>query len=397
MSMKCMYRSKKNEDGFASIVIALILIIVLALLTTGFAQLARREQQNSIDKELANQAYYAAETGINDLYNAIFVSKTINNTTLYTNPVSYTNNTCLTTNQYQQLGLPPASIDSNTNTSVTCAMVNLTPNNLSWNLTPSQPETLVFQSMSGPNTPAAISSMTISWDSADGHTTYPNSTTNGNFLPDSGINSWNPSTSSQPANSRPVLGISITPMGNGTGLTRDDLIGSTYYAYLYPAAAESCPAPPNIALSSSCNYTTVIGNQSLQAAILDGGCGVGYSPYSCNVTIRGLPNTANDTWYLIHLFDYYDDATVTNTATLASGSPTPADFSGQAVIDVTGKTQNVLKRVQVVASNSPSASGYAIEGSVCKRQQTWPGTTNYIDLSGNNDNDNHDPVCNLSN
>ena len=61
-------KSGWNEEGFASIVIALILIIVLSLLTIGFAQLARREQQTALSKQLANQAQYAAESGINDAY-----------------------------------------------------------------------------------------------------------------------------------------------------------------------------------------------------------------------------------------------------------------------------------------------------------------------------------------
>src|SRR5665213_2637815 len=61
----------RNQQGFASIVIALILIIVLALLTVGFAQLARREQQTALDKQKAVQANYAAESGINAAYQDI--------------------------------------------------------------------------------------------------------------------------------------------------------------------------------------------------------------------------------------------------------------------------------------------------------------------------------------
>src|SRR5580658_8830161 len=72
--MKMMHKRNKiatDEKGFASIVIALILIIVLALLTVAFAQLARREQADALDKQLAVQANYAAETGINDAYTYI--------------------------------------------------------------------------------------------------------------------------------------------------------------------------------------------------------------------------------------------------------------------------------------------------------------------------------------
>src|SRR5487761_1517319 len=59
---------RQSQQGFASIVIAIVLVTVLALITTGFAQLSRREQQTALDKTLTNQAYYAAESGINDVY-----------------------------------------------------------------------------------------------------------------------------------------------------------------------------------------------------------------------------------------------------------------------------------------------------------------------------------------
>src|ERR1700722_1988557 len=70
MIMVMINRSKfqENEQGFASLVIALVIIVVIALITVGFAQLSRREQQTALDKQLANQAYYAAESGVNDTY-----------------------------------------------------------------------------------------------------------------------------------------------------------------------------------------------------------------------------------------------------------------------------------------------------------------------------------------
>ena len=67
--------TKLDEHGFASIVIALILIIVLALFTIGFAQLARREQQTALDSQKATQAQYAAESGINNAYKDILSGK----------------------------------------------------------------------------------------------------------------------------------------------------------------------------------------------------------------------------------------------------------------------------------------------------------------------------------
>ncbi len=60
-----------KQDGFASIVIAIIMVIVLSLITVGFAQLMRTEQRSALDKQLSSQAYYAAETGVNDAAKAL--------------------------------------------------------------------------------------------------------------------------------------------------------------------------------------------------------------------------------------------------------------------------------------------------------------------------------------
>src|SRR4051794_35527663 len=65
MVMLKKFKSRVDQKGFASIVVALVMIVVFGLLTIGFTQLARHEQQNSLSKQLANQAYYAAESGIN--------------------------------------------------------------------------------------------------------------------------------------------------------------------------------------------------------------------------------------------------------------------------------------------------------------------------------------------
>ena len=140
MLMPQKYNQQLNEKGFASIVIALVLIIVLSLLTVGFAQLARREQQNALNKQLAVQANYAAETGINDAYKDILSGK-INTV----NTGGSNANKCLTKagSGSGTQSLPTdaqtanQSIDSNTDVSYSCLLVDLTPKNLTFdNVTP---------------------------------------------------------------------------------------------------------------------------------------------------------------------------------------------------------------------------------------------------------------------
>ena len=71
MLMKaCNHHDQPDQRGFAAIVVALVLILVLSLLTIGFAELMRHEQRSALDKQLSSQAYYAAESGVNDAVSA---------------------------------------------------------------------------------------------------------------------------------------------------------------------------------------------------------------------------------------------------------------------------------------------------------------------------------------
>src|ERR1700735_2299515 len=71
MLMKTRPKLKNSQAGFAAIVIAIVLIIVLSLITVGFAQLMQNNQKQALNKQLSSQAYYAAESGVNDAENAI--------------------------------------------------------------------------------------------------------------------------------------------------------------------------------------------------------------------------------------------------------------------------------------------------------------------------------------
>jgi Tfp pilus assembly protein PilX len=57
---------KQDERGLVSIVVVTIVIIILALMTAGFAKIMDRELRQSLDRELAVQANYATESGMND-------------------------------------------------------------------------------------------------------------------------------------------------------------------------------------------------------------------------------------------------------------------------------------------------------------------------------------------
>ncbi len=77
--MKNMY---KDQKGSSAIMFTMFFIIVISLITVGFATLARRDERASLDKTLSNQARYVAETGVNSVKDYIdTVSPPESNTT----------------------------------------------------------------------------------------------------------------------------------------------------------------------------------------------------------------------------------------------------------------------------------------------------------------------------
>src|SRR5690554_5996893 len=57
---------KDDQRGIASIVICVFVILILSLVVLDMSRDASREQRQSLDHQLSSQAFYAAESGIND-------------------------------------------------------------------------------------------------------------------------------------------------------------------------------------------------------------------------------------------------------------------------------------------------------------------------------------------
>lgn len=326
---------RADENGFASIVIALVLIVVLALVVTGFAQLSRREQKSALDKQLANQAYYAAESGIND------VAKALPAIAASSTPPDKTK--CLTDTQMSSYGLSP-SVNPALGISYSCVLVDARPPILLYNNVAASSQRYT----SFISDPSPLTSLTISWGSTDGHISY-NSSTRG-FRPLSGsVLKWG----TTPA----VLQISITPVPNGA-LSRSALTGRMFTTYLYPSTA-----------LGSVTYDASAGKQG---QIVSGACS-GRGAYPCSVTISGL-NVPNTQAYILSIVDYYDSSNITVTGRSGVGA---VNFVGaQAQVDVTGKAQDVLKRLRV---NIPVHASYKLAPNIeaqdiCKRFTTAPVT-----------------------
>jgi Tfp pilus assembly protein PilX len=374
-----------DQSGFASIVIALVLIVILALLTVGFAQLARREQKSALDKQLSTQAFYAAESGINDALKDIQTGAITVANASSTRCMTDSTGAAGTTRTLPATALTAKSNVNPTNgVSYSCLLVNLTPSSLVF--TGTQPGSGQYLSFS---TTAPLSTLTIQWGRQDGvkslglsSSTYP---TNAQLPP---LATWN--SASYP----PLLQFSLTPTAPAPALvSRGALIDGTFTTYLYPAndTGSYTAGSPN-------NSTQVAMDLNNQGQIVPGNCGHDTSDtYPCSVTITGLGGVNSN--YVMHYLDFYNAANVYISGTDASHNP--VDFIGQVEVDVTGKAQNVLRRLHI-RKNADGTNGNITNDTlrpdnalqaqdICKRLQTRPGNTDFVTSGGSPTTDPDDP------
>jgi Tfp pilus assembly protein PilX len=67
------YMKKINDEkGIVSILVSIVMMIVLTLLVLGLAQIGISDQKNALKRQLSTEAYYLAESGINNAINNNF-------------------------------------------------------------------------------------------------------------------------------------------------------------------------------------------------------------------------------------------------------------------------------------------------------------------------------------
>ncbi len=317
-----------NQQGMVSLLVTTFVIIIISLVVLGFAKVMQREQRQALDRQLSTQAFYAAETGINDAVKALSQGYAANKTTCppdATGPMAVTN-----------------IIDANNNLSYPCLLINQTP------------ETLEFGSIGNTqattvpiHTSVAVDHLLISWQDAAGGKNF--TTTLPSLLPTAG---WTSNTG--------VLRVALTPVT--TPVSRNGLINSTFTAFLYPQAGSGL---------SQINYNP---DKAEQGAITSGNCSETATPRYCNVQINNLGSLNSNNLFL-QLRTFYSNSTITITAYNSSNQKLVFK-DAQAVVDSTGKVNDVLRRVQV---RVPIRSNYdypdfALDSgfSVCKRLATIP-------------------------
>ncbi len=335
-SMTAISRPQSNQQGIVSIVIVLVFIAVTLLIVTGFAQVAQRNSRIALDSQLSQQALYAAESGVNDAVERIRTVNTVTDQTACTG--AYTVN--------------GGAISEGV--SYTCQLVSLTPSTLSYDSVTDRSIVIPVETTSG-----NIPTLAVTWQkqaSAPASATGSGCTT--------GVGTW-PAATGWPAGCHyGVMRLDILP---ATAITTPEAAAqATATAFVYPGSG----ATATLAYTGMGNRYS--GGTAAQGRILQTSCNTSV----CTLNILGLnfPKA-----YLRVSFLY---RTTQRVEIGAATESTNGFRNTQAVVDVTGKAQDVLRRIQVRVSLSgtqaeDTANGfpeYAIQSneSICKKYYAVP-------------------------
>jgi hypothetical protein len=343
------FKVRNQQSGLVSLLVAMILMIVLSLMVLGFSQNTRREQRQSLDRQLFSQANYAAETGINDVAAYIKARQAAGS------PIEefdLCGSTGPIARNFIQSQRPSGGNIVDGDTSYSCALLNPQPEELIWQ------NISLTESVAFPFNPSAGNTeINIAWQDASAVAGSYAGCSAGAGVPASGAFASQGSWACQAG----ALRIDITPINLVLPIdtvNRNGLINSTYNFVLYPVAG---PA------SSTFDFTT-LGH----GGIVPTRCAPGDTPRHCKIKLTNA--TANR--YYIRIRPIYRAANI-----FVTGSPGINLRDAQATVDVTGKANDILKRLQVrlsinaLESDDNSTIDYALQSidTMCKRAAIIPG------------------------
>ncbi len=390
------FKLHKDQRGIVALVVTMLIMIILTITTLAMAKIARREQRQALDRLLSLNAYYAAESGINDAVQFVRAnpSSAINDCAAAS--VSSINTTP-TANDTQptmanKLVLPGSASNVlgayNLSTQYVCALITKDPTSLEYSQVTSD-KSVVADFTSVSPTGVFPNHLQISWeDYQSGLLNFRNGANCGQFSPAS---TWS---------SAPLLRVDITNLTSGN-YARASMAANTGSFYLDPCLGS---APYN---ATSTSFVSGIGTTN--GPVISGNCDPSPShtvqivkPLRCNVDISFSAAGGTYSHLLVRIKPVYGDARVSIRAlscpaggcTVAAGTDALPMNGAQTVIDVTGKAADQVKRTQVRLGDNTSPYLYAIEssGAVCKRLQLYSNFAG-VDLAGVNlaDQDTCDP------
>ncbi len=306
-----------DENGMVAIVVTMVIMIIVTLIVSSFGVIVRREQRQSIDRQLSSQAFYAAESGVGDAISWINRQITVEGKT--TQQLAINDCDSFPYNEYGTDG----TIEGNVKYS--CILIDGDPQIVQYDSVAAGSAIMIPV-----NTDDVLTGgLRVSWENIDQNVSDT-------FAP-----ATNP-VHSLPQQTGLPTGMVEATLVEGfdgvTGKTSQQFTDSAHTMYLYP----------NTSASASTGSTTYsqgpVQSRQSQGDFVDGNCFPGNrsdTTYACNVNIGGLTGKN----YFLRLKPLYQDTKFRLTG--FKGSQPEGLKDVQVVIDATGKSADVLRRIQV--------------------------------------------------
>jgi hypothetical protein len=369
-----MHNNIKNEQsGMVAILVTLIMMIVIALVVLGFSQLSSNDTTQALNHELSLEAFYAADSGLNNAVAAIQHDVNTNE------PIAPQTNHCTTPNPNYESSATYNNNGTANAVAYTCVTVNPAPIQLSGQVGPNAASLAeVFPIQPSSNLTVPVQSITFSWDSNPNETNFncTNPVSVGE-LPSAADWECDPG----------LLQIDLIPASyltsptSQTPLFNEETETSSFF--LYPTSTtldngQSSQCNPGVSNQGSTDptYCLPITNQSQGAATLapptnsavyQARCTL--STNLCSATIVLPAAYAGNLVYARVTSEYNEDYVY-----LSANNDSPL-YQAEAEIDSTGKAQNVLQRlVEDVPFNSAVTVPFALQSGdgICKLIEGYP-------------------------
>ncbi|HET6864123.1 MAG TPA: pilus assembly PilX N-terminal domain-containing protein [Candidatus Saccharimonadales bacterium] len=362
----------KNERGIVSILVVTILTITLSLIAIGFSKLADRELRQASDRELATQAYYAAQSGINDAIAYLVAGGTgfSGCANWPTSPVDG--------NQYFSQDLSGGAGAAK----YSCISVDTSPQVLKATVYPGEPQLLKVSA-------ANLQNLFIAWENQSPSTKWLPA---GNSLP--------PEDSAAGKGATGVLRVGIYGVPPSGTFSDSQLSGNLRVYYLYPNG--SITGIPGTTDYTTGSYSVASGPGGTNGNFVPGNCknprpipvpSPDQDPHYCNSEVKNLNSSYT---YYLYLTAQYAPLKVSVEGT--DNSNKTVDFvKSQAIVDVTGQGSDIIQRLRTTVDlNSQfSLPNYAVQSmeTLCKNFT--------VDISGQGQygaphlNETTDPACAL--
>ena len=377
-------RRRISQQGIVSLMTVTLISILLTIITTGFLRIITRSQRAAIDKQLSAQAYYAAETGIEDAKQAIKLQKNGTAVTKIQNILNGQPDTCAPATWAG--GAPQADGVIGENTQYTCQLIDPSPTELEYDMGKDDTKLAIIRM---PTTPAGVKFRTIkvTWHEYNGQN---------KLSPLSGGNIKDlPTADAWPLNTLAMMRLEFMTVKpttsaqstdcSGTCISRDQFYRNERVYFVKPL--HSASSDINMTLCREIE-SPASDNCSLDTQFDDGVKYANCTANECSVTIRlKAPNgttTGGTTDYdigsdnisMLRIRSIYNKAHVKVEVFGDTAATDKKKIVGsQTVIDVTGRADQVYKRVRVRVppANNPFPD-YAVDVAedLCKLFRVTP-------------------------